>query len=413
MADPNASPAPGLRGDIEVFPMTHLGQQGVVVRDTLGLFSEPVLVQGLGLTVLGLLDGERTVQDIQLVLVRMQKGVFISQEDVEGIISELDSALILDSETYRTKRDRMIKDYLDQGTREAKLAGSAYPSSAGDLAAALDKILIEDKEGAAGSPLSGVKAVVAPHIDIEIGKAVYARAYNTIKDLKPSRILILGTGHHLQDAFFSLTEKEFISPLGMSPTDRERVAKLKEAGGDLVAPHDITHRGEHSIEFQLVFLQHLFGTDIPLIPLLCGSFHEILAGYDSPREVPGMAGFLDEMKGMLEEDPDMLIVAGVDFAHIGPKFGHRENASTLLQETQAFDHRLINRICETDAQGFWDLYRSSGGKYNVCGLSALSVLLDLIPDCEGHNLGYDMWQEEPTRSAVSFAAVAFTRPAAG
>ena len=34
---------------------------------------------------------------------------------------------------------------------------------------------------------------------------------------------------------------------------------------------DYCHAVEHSIEFLVVFLQHLFGSDIRILPVLCGS----------------------------------------------------------------------------------------------------------------------------------------------
>jgi hypothetical protein len=43
----------------------------------------------------------------------------------------------------------------------------------------------------------------------------------------------------------------------------------------------------------------------------------------------------------------------------------------------------------------------------VCGFSTLAILLELLAERKGYILGYDFWKEEPTQSAVSFAAVAF------
>ena len=57
---------PNFRSDLEVIPMSYQGQQGVLIRDFLGIIKETVFVHGAGLMVLSLMDGRRSVKDIQL-----------------------------------------------------------------------------------------------------------------------------------------------------------------------------------------------------------------------------------------------------------------------------------------------------------------------------------------------------------
>jgi hypothetical protein len=44
----------------------------------------------------------------------------------------------------------------------------------------------------------------------------------------------------------------------------------------------------------------------------------------------------------------------------------------------------------------------------VCGFSSLACLLEILPGTHGQVLHYEVWHEEPTRSAVSFASVAMS-----
>ena len=97
-------------------------------------------------------------------------------------------------------------------------------------------------------------------------------------------------------------------------------------------------------------------------------------------------------------------MAGVDLSHIGYKFGHGQPASVLIEQAKAHDQRLLEALSKGDVQGFWEESRRVEDRYHVCGLSALACLLELTEPAEGHILGYDFWQEEPTQSAVSFAA---------
>jgi hypothetical protein len=61
-----------------------------------------------------------------------------------------------------------------------------------------------------------------------------------------------------------------------------------------------------------------------------------------------------------------------------------------------------------DHEGFWKESIRVQDRYNVCGLSAMACVLEVLPPCKGKVLDYSMWHEDATRSAVSFSAVLFT-----
>jgi hypothetical protein len=79
----------------------------------------------------------------------------------------------------------------------------------------------------------------------------------------------------------------------------------------------------------------------------------------------------------------------------------------MLLETKNHDNLLIDAVCKGDVEGFWAESRKAKGIYNVCGFSAIACLLEVLSGVRGHLLDYDVWQEESSRSAVSFAAIAF------
>jgi AmmeMemoRadiSam system protein B len=292
--------------------------------------------------------------------------------------------------------------------RTASHAGNAYPAEPGELGAYLDSFFLEKKSSRSNE--KEVFALISPHIDLKAGKKVYARAYQEIENFTPQRIIVLGTGHSIQEPLLSLTEKDFETPLGLVKTDKDWVRKLKEVGKGIICNSDIAHRSEHSIEFQLIFLQHLFGSDFFLLPILCGSFHKVLEEASRPSEIPGMDTFFTALRlTMTEYAADTLLIAGVDFSHIGPKFGHRQSASSMLLETKNHDKLLIDAICKGDVESFWSESRKVKGIYNVCGFSAIACLLEVLSGVRGHLLDYDIWQEESRLSAVSFAAIAFKR----
>jgi MEMO1 family protein len=403
------APIPRMRPDLEITPTSYQGQRALLVRDFLGLIRDPVILQGEALGLVSLIDGKRSVRDIQVELIRQQKGLLVDGDFIEKFIQELDSAFLLQSHHYLEGKNRILEEYSRLEVRAPSHAGVSYPARPSDLKLYLEAIIKaaegEIEEGTAGRVLG----LIAPHIDLESGKKVYGRAYGAIRGLSPRRIFLLGTGHSLDDGFYSLTEKDFETPFGRVRTDREAVRELKRAAGTAVSVSDISHRGEHSLEFQLIFLQHLFGPSFFIVPILCGSFASMLGRVSRPSEIAGVNSFLAVLRALWEEHQShALVVAGVDFSHIGPKFGHRERASSLLLEAKKHDQSLIKALCGGDVQGFWAESRKVNDAYNVCGFPALASLLEMLPGVRGRCLDYEFCKEEPTQSAVSFAAVVLT-----
>ncbi len=397
---------PRLRSDIEFIPLFIEGKKSIIVRDHLGLIKEPLLLWGEILDLISLLDGKHNLRDIQYELVLSKKGVFISSEEVMKIISELDAAFLLESERYREAKKEIIIEYGKLKERSAFHEGRAYPGNLKELRAYLDSIL--QSSSTQNREEGKVMALVAPHIDLEVGKKVYGKAYQSIKNSKPRRILLLGVGHNLHEYFFSLTEKDFRTLYGVVHSDREFIKELRKAGGSTVSQDDIVHRCEHSLEFQLLFLQHIFGSDFMIVPLLCGSFQKVLQQVRRPADIEGVSEFLTLLRQWIEENPsETIIVSGIDLSHIGPKFGHNQTASSLLEQTKKHDKLLIESVLNLDLSRFWEMGKMGNNFYNVCGFSTLACLLELLRDVKGHFLCYDIWQEERTKSAVSFAALVF------
>jgi AmmeMemoRadiSam system protein B len=404
------SAIPKLRTDLEIIPANYRGQQTLIIRDFLGLIQKPILLQGEALNLIGFLDGRSTIQDIQLALVRQRGGVFVSSESIENLLAELDLAFLLDSPRYSQAKNRLIAEYTKLPVRKASHAGLSYPHDPEKLRRYLKSILELTEKTASEKLGKKVCALIAPHIDLEAGKGVYSRAYQVLQDSSPKHIVLLGTGHNIEGAFLSLTEKDFETPLGVVKTDKNWVRKLKRAGEKVVAPHDLAHRQEHSLEFQLIFLQYLYGNDFSLVPVLCSSFQRELEQVRRPSEIPGVDGFLAALKESLGGwNEDILVVAGVDFSHIGPKFGHSQRAASLLLEAKKHDQVLIEACTKGDVEAFWAESKRVKDYYNVCGFSSLACLLEILPRAQGVLLDYEFSQEEPTQSAVSFAAIAFTK----
>jgi len=406
----SAREAPCLRADLEFIPVTYQGRKALIIKDSLGLVGEPLLLAGDGLLVLSLLGRRRSLKELQAELVRLKGGAPLSMAKIEALVDELESAYVLEGECYRLKKSRLEAEYAALPVRPASHAGQAYPADPAELARFLDAALGLAGNVPSGFPAGSVSGIVAPHIDLEVGRRVYAQAYAAARGLKPKAVLLMGTGHSLDDSTVSLSEKDFETPLGVVRTDRTLVKRLRTAAGRAAAPTDFGHRQEHSLEFQLLFLQHLFGSGFRLIPMLFGSLHKELSRAGRAGGLPSLSPVLEVMaEWLVRMGSEALVVAGVDFSHIGPKFGHRPAASVLRPEAERHDRLLIDALCRRDAEAFWGETRRVEDRFNVCGFSSLACLLEILPPGPGRLLGYDFWLEEPTRSAVSFAGLAFGR----
>jgi len=396
---------PRIRGDLEFFPVQSAGTTIIVIRDKLGLVEEGKGIRPELYKVMTMLDGKRSMKDLQLDLMREQGGRLVSIEEVEALLDKLDSFYLLDSERYREAREEIIASFSAQKIRYCSHAGQSYPKEERELRERLETIL--EAQEVPSFPNGKITAVVAPHIDLEAGKRVYSNAYQAIKGVSPDRVIILGVGHSMAKEMFSLTEKTFETPLGRVETDQETVRKLVKAGGTIVSRDDFAHRDEHSIEFQLIFLQHILrGGSFTIVPILCGSLVRTLPDY-TREEYQSAAGDFLRVLADAAAGEGTILIAGVDLSHVGLKFGHDMPASLIINQSERHDRQLLDFLCARSPDDFWSESRRVEDRYNVCGFAALACLLEILPASHGHLLGYEIFKEAPTRSAVSFAAGIF------
>jgi hypothetical protein len=387
-----ADPLPGMRRDLEFFPIQYRGEQLVLIKDHLGLVQEGKALPLPLFQMMALFDGTRSLIDLQTLLMRQGGGVLVGSEEIKGLLARLDESFLLDSERFSKARDKVVADFSREPVRNCSHSGNGYPAEPDELRRRLD-----------------IMAVVSPHIDLAVGRNGYANAYNSLKGSSPSRIIVLGIGHRMADRLFCLTEKDFQTPLGVVRSDKAAVQRLRASAPEVISEDDFAHRSEHSIEFQILFLQHIFPENsFTIVPILCGSIHSCVPQYRRSAYLERAGAFTDLMRSILLEDSKQtLLIAGVDFSHIGPKFGHELDASTLEPQAKTHDRNLLEAMCRMDGECFWDESAKVEDRYNVCGFSALACLLETLPPCKGELLGYECWHEEQTRSAVSFASMVF------
>jgi hypothetical protein len=216
-------------------------------------------------------------------------------------------------------------------------------------------------------------------------------------------------GHHLAEHVFSVTAKHFQTPLGLVQADVRAVEGLLARHVSCIAPDDFEHCSEHSLEFQVLFIQHCLEQDVRLVPILCGSLQAALPEYSRQAFLDRAGGMLEDLRSLiLDQGHRTMVVAGVDLSHIGPKFGHAGTASALKAEAERHEQALLTALCARDPEAFWRESASVRDEYNVCGFPALATLLEILPPGRGQVLDHRLWMEEATRSGVGFGAMLFT-----
>jgi predicted class III extradiol MEMO1 family dioxygenase len=102
-----------------------------------------------------------------------------------------------------------------------------------------------------------------------------------------------------------------------------------------------------------------------------------------------------------------LIVAGVDFAHVGRKFGDEFSVDeTVAERVKREDMALIEFIRRGDAGGFFADIAKDRDARRICGLAPMYTQLELLRGHRGRLLKYGIAMEPQTGSAVSFASLA-------
>ena len=399
---------PAVRKDLQFIPVQQEGHQLIFIQDHLGLAQEGRPISFPLYRVMALLDGTSTISDLQMELMRQKGGTLVGKDEVKNLLVRLDESFLLDSERFKKARDQIVAAFASKKNRPCSHCGRAYPDNPTELKRMLDEILASQPP--VPEPEGKIVALIAPHIDLSVGYQVYSSAYQMLNHMAPSRVVLLGVGHNMVDDFFCLTEKDFETPQGIVKNEPSAIRRLRDTGGDIISASDFAHRSEHSIEFQTIFLHHLLaGKDFTIIPILCGFCQSNLNEYSRSAYLEKAGPFLQELKQMImEPDKKTLVVAGVDFSHTGPKFGHEMPARSLESRSTAHDKNLLKHLSQLDAELFWEESRSVRDQYNVCGFSALACLLEVLPKCRGNILNFQIWHNEATKSAVSFSSVVFT-----
>jgi AmmeMemoRadiSam system protein B len=386
----------------------------VCLRDPQGFSDKLLLIPQPLLFVVSLFDGKHSILDIQSEYTR-RFGELLFSDKLREIIEQLDGALFLDSERFRQARLEALEAFRAASLRQPSHAGSSYEAEGDALRKQLDR-LFTGPEGpglpAAGAPTGRLRGLIAPHIDLRRGGTCFAWSYDELaREGGPGTFVILGIAHAPMQKPFALTGKDFETPLGTVRADRDFLGDLADRCRSDFYEDEFVHRGEHSVEFQVLFLRYLYHAEerVRIVPILC-HFPLQLYVEGSPREHPQIEEFIAALRATLQErGTEACCIASVDLSHIGRRFGQDVmlNAS-LLERIERDDRAMIETILAGKADDFFQGIQAEGDRRNVCGVPAIYCLLRLLDGTSARLLRYDQAVETASQSVVSFMAAAFT-----
>jgi hypothetical protein len=238
--------------------------------------------------------------------------------------------------------------------REPAVAGTFYPRNPEVLKADIEGYLAEVPPA---EIVGDIRGLISPHAGYMYSGPTAAYGYRALSGRGYDTVIILAPSHR---SFFIGAAVQgtgaYKTPLGLVDIDADLADALIKTG-DLVHEDAKMHRGEHSIEVQIPFLQCVL-RDFRIVPLIMGSAQD-------PRGSIELGELI--YKTIEDREGRYLILGSTDLSHYYP-YGL---AVTL-------DKAAIAMIERFDLKGLADgLTRQ---KYEACGAGAILAVMTV---CEG------------------------------
>ncbi len=349
------------------------------LRDPLQLTPYQLIMPTVFAHMLIFCDGTRTPQEIHAAFCAYI-GDEVSYDIILDTLAQLDQACLLENGHARQVQADMVAAYRKAPFRPPALADLSYPADPKALTA-----LFETYEK--GDDLSGWqgwrgRGVISPHIDYQRGGPVYAKTWRRAETAvaEADLILIFGTDHNGGPGTVTLTRQAYATPYGVLPAELELVDKLAAAIGEEAAfAEEAHHIKEHAIELSAVWLhyttQRLGLEPKPMVPILCGSFQHFVKNGGHPREDGGLTAVIETLQRETA-GKKVLVVASVDFAHVGPNFGDNFKMDAPRRAAlKTTDEAMMSAIRQGDAADFYAQIAAVEDRNKICGFSSIYLML--------------------------------------
>ncbi len=374
---------------VTVQQVVHEGRPSILLQDPLHISHSAIAIPVALAPLLALCDGSRTLFQLRGALA-MQSGIVLSHQALDGIFDQLDQALMLDNDRFRSIYHDKLDGFRHGPHRDPMSAGRSYPADPGELRETLRAYMDEVGEISAREG----RGVISPHIDYARGGPVYARTWKAAAEMvrEAERIVILGTDHSGTTGKITPTRQHYATPLGVAPTDREIVDAIVDNIGETGAfEEEFNHIGEHSIELALVWIQFVRGESVemcPVVPILTGSFYGFVTGERDVKASPTLNDTVQVLRQTMRAHRTLIVATG-DLAHIGPAFDTPRVDAAGFEALKEADEHLMAVTSTGDPAAFFGVLADEGDSRNVCGLPPIYLMLRALQPAKGEVIAYD------------------------
>lgn len=381
---------------LDVQPAEHGGQRGLSLSDPLGISKDTIFIPAALLPMLGLFDGRRSLAEIEAE-VQVSGEIELPANFLRGLVEQLDQQLMLDSPRFQQAVELRTREFTSLKVRPSSHAGSAgYPLTSEACKRALAAVI-----PASEHTLPCPRGLIAPHIDLARGRQAYAEAYGRLARSEPAELfIILGTGHQGPSAAITGLEMDWQTPLGTIRTDRAFVRSVHDILGDSSAMDVFLHKREHSLEFQVLFLQHILaGRPAEVACFITGSL---------PPGATERQLLLSTLRDVAAaSDKRVCYIAGSDLAHLGPMFGDEQAVDSARLERLDREERQRLAFLESGRPvEFLASVEANDNPDRICG-GVPNYLVAELAGGRGELLHYGQAAQEDGSQVVSFCGMVF------
>ncbi|MCZ6652842.1 MAG: AmmeMemoRadiSam system protein B [Planctomycetota bacterium] len=391
---------------VEVQPHPDDTENMVLLRDPSAL-ADGVLSMSLpALRVVSLMDGEHTCDQIREKFLQ-QTGQALPSEMLDKLLQALEESHFLEGAAFDGFYSDLVRDYQEAPTRPMNpIQGLGLDG--GDLHHGLEQMFSWQTNGQSRRPIAGL---IAPHLDYPRGQPCYQEAYAILAGQTHfERFVILGTNHFGRSTSVVATAKDFETPLGISAVDVPFLEQIEERCGQSIRKYEFDHQREHSLELQVLLLQHLFRTgSFRIVPVICPSPCGPTGTAPFDGDGVDLKDFAETLGHLIQEDDTpTCIIAGADLSHIGRFFGDTVDLSDeLLSDVRERDEAALAHLQTNDPETFRRSVAAADNPTRICSAGCIYALMTALPEIKPRLLKYHQAVNHEMQCAVTCAAAVF------
>jgi MEMO1 family protein len=385
------------------------GQPGMyALRDPSGIAEGVLTLSEPALYVLTLFDGKHTLSAARDLFFE-RYGQAIKDETLTELVDRLRTMHMIDGPEFESHLADLEAKYREAPTREATCAD--FWSDANEARESMSQMI--PKDGERQSVGGHVVGLVAPHLDYPRGNVCYSAAYQALVGReRPARVCIFGTNHFGRSTSVVATGKAFETPFGTTQVDLPFLEAIEQSCGQSLRDGEFDHKREHSVELQVMCLQHLFGADgFTIVPFLCPD----PCGPSGLQPYDGQGVPLDRFAravadAMAEFGDDTLLVTGADLSHVGSQFGDEFDLNeAFLTSVERSDRAALDHLTRSDPDAFVAQLTEENNATRVCSAGCMYVAATVLRDATPTLLHYHQAFDPEQQVCVTCSAMVYTQ----